>query len=209
MSRRPEQFTVARTTLCSGQSCPPRGRLGLGAVGKNAHPATRWHTQQRTVPIAVVLVAVALGSGCESGPAGAPPETPPPSQQEIIALQPHEMAEQVTRRPTFKWKLPPKVAGATLVSFALAEAGDGDRPVLDESDRKRVGFASGLHAESPDGINPWNPPPGCVLTGKVRDMTQLKADTWYCWSVRALSDTGAARAAFHFRTRSEPAAPAP
>jgi hypothetical protein len=43
----------------------------------------------------------------------------------------------------------------------------------------------------------------------VGDMTQLKADTWYCWSVRALSGTGTARRAFHFRTRSESAAPAP
>ncbi|KPJ72452.1 MAG: hypothetical protein AMS14_07725 [Planctomycetes bacterium DG_20] len=160
-------------------------------------------------PLAVVLAAVALAIGCESGPSVAPPDTPPPGQQHIVALQPRDMAEQVTRRPAFTWKLPPKVADPTLVSFALAEAGDGDRPVQDETAHKRVAFASGLHVQSPEGLNPWEPPSGCVLTGEVTDTDQLKPNTWYHWSVRAVSDTDATRANFHFRTRSHSAVPEP
>jgi len=160
---------------------------------------------------AAIAVAVALAIGCESGPPEAPPETPAPPlpPKEIVALWPRDMAEQVTRRPVFKWKLPPQVAGPSLVSLTLAEAGEGDRPVRDESGQKRVAFASGLHAESPEEINPWNPPPGCVLTGELRDEAQLRPNTWYRWSVRAVSDTGAVHRVFYFRTRSESAAPEP
>jgi len=161
-------------------------------------------------PATAVLAAVALAIGCDSGPSAAPPETPPPATQaDIIALQPRDMAEQVTRRPVFKWKLPPHVADPRLVSFTLAEAGDGDRPVQDEGREKRVAFASGLHTESPEGLHPWDPPAGAVLTGEVTDTDQLKANTWYRWSVRAFSNTGTARTAFHFRTRSESAVPGP
>jgi len=129
-------------------------------------------------PAAAVLAAVALAIGCESGPPDVPPETPP-TQAEIVARQPRDMAEQVTRRPVFKWKLPPHVADPRLVSFTLAEAGDGDQPVQDEGREKRVAFASGLHAESPEGLHPWDPPAGSVLTGAVTDTDQLKANTWY------------------------------
>jgi len=160
-------------------------------------------------PATAVLAAVALAIGCDSGPSAAPPETPPATQTEIIALQPRDMAEEVTRRPAFTWKLPPQVADPRLASFALAEAGDGDSPVQDEGREKRVAFASGLHAESPEALNPWDPPAGSVLTGAVTDTGQLKANTWYRWSVRAFSNTGTARAAFHFRTRSESAVPGP
>jgi len=160
-------------------------------------------------PAAIALAAVALVMGCDSGPPEAPPETPPPTQENIVALQPRDMAEQVTRRPTFSWKLPPKVASPALVSFTLAEAGDGDQPIRDQGGLKRVAFASGLHTKSPNGFDPWEPPPGCVVTGEVTDMKQLKANTWYRWSVRAMSDTGAAHANFYFRTRAEPATPVP
>lgn len=154
-------------------------------------------------PIAVVLAAAILVMGCDSGP----PDTPPPLQKDIVALQPRDMAEQVTRRPTFSWKLPPKVASPALVSFTLAEAGDGDRPIQDESGWKRVAFASGLHTKSPNGIDPWKPPTGCVLTGEVTDMKQLKPNTWYRWSVRAASPSDATHADFYFRTRETSAVP--
>ena len=166
-------------------------------------------------PAAVVLAAAILVMGCDSGPPEAPPypgrmaETPPPTQENIVALQPRDMAEQVTRRPTFSWKLPPKVASPALVSFTLAEAGDGDQPIRDQGGLKRVAFASGLHTKSPNGFDPWEPPPGCVVTGEVTDMKQLKANTWYRWSVRAASPSGATHAEFYFRTRSDPATPAP
>ncbi len=159
-------------------------------------------------PAAVVLAAAILVMGCDSGPPEAPPETPPPpTQRNIVALQPRDMAEQVTRRPTFSWKLPPKVASPALVSFTLAEA--GDRPIRDQGGLKRVAFASGLHTKSPNGLDPWKPPPGCVLTGDLTDMNQLKPNTWYRWSVRAASPSDATHADFYFRTRSDPATPAP
>ena len=160
-------------------------------------------------PAAVVLAAAILVMGCDSGPPEALPETPPPTQENIVALQPRDMAEQVTRRSTFSWKLPPKVASPALVSFTLAEAGDGDQPIRDQGGPKRVAFASGLHTKSPNGFDPWEPPPGCVLTGEVTDMKQLKANTWYRWSVRAASPSDATHADFYFRTRSDPATPAP
>lgn len=160
-------------------------------------------------PAAVVLAAAILVMGCDSGPPEAPPETPPPTQENIVALQPRDMAEQVTRRPTFSWKLPPKVASPALVSFTLAEAGDGDQPIRDQGGLKRVAFASGLHTKSPNGFDPWEPPPGCVVTGEVTDMKQLKANTWYRWSVRAASPSDATHADFYFRTRADPATPAP
>jgi hypothetical protein len=160
-------------------------------------------------PAAVVLAAAILVIGCDSGPPEALPETPPPTQENIVALQPRDMAEQVTHRPTFSWKLPPKVASPALVSFTLAEAGNGDQPIRDQGGPKRVAFASGLHTKSPNGFDPWEPPPGCVLTGEVTDMKQLKANTWYRWSVRAASPSDATHADFYFRTRAESATPAP
>ena len=160
-------------------------------------------------PAAVVLAAAALVMGCDSGPPEALPETPPPTQENIIALQPRDAAEQVTRRPTFSWKLPPKVASPAIVSITLAEAGDGDQPIRDQGGLKRVAFASGLHTKSPNGFDPWEPPPGCVMTGEVTDMKQLKANTWYRWSVRAASPSDAIHADFYFRTRAESATPGP
>jgi len=158
--------------------------------------------------LAAISLALVLAAGCQSGP----PEEPPkqekaPEPADIQAVDPRDMAEQVSRRPAFQWKLPKRVAEPRLLSFTLSEAGDGDQPVKDEADLKRVAFASGLQTAGLAGFDPWKPPEGCVLTGPLKEMEQLKGATWYRWSVRALGQSEVALSTFHFRTRTEGAAP--
>jgi hypothetical protein len=155
-----------------------------------------------------ISLALVLAAGCQSGP----PEEPPkpekaPEPADIQAVDPRDMAEQVSRRPAFQWTLPKRVAAPRLLSFTLSEAGDGNQPLKDEADLKRVAFASGLQTAGTAGLDPWKPPEGCVLTGPLREMEQLKGATWYRWSVRALGPNEVALSTFHFRTRAEDAAP--
>lgn len=159
--------------------------------------------------LATIVLAAAVAAGCRSEPSDepAPASTPPVPEARIVAVSPTDGAQQVSRRPTFQWRLPPTVEGPRLVSFTLAEAGTGPAPVEDETRQKRLAFASGLHSSSPTGIDPWKPPAGCVLTGDLRDLDQLSPQTWHRWSVRAVSDTDSAQADFYFRTRADAAAP--
>lgn len=162
-----------------------------------------------------LVLAIALAAGCASEPPAPTPPTPekPPAEPTAIqALEPRDMAEQVTRRPAFQWKLPKRAAEPRLLSFTLAQAGTAAAPEKDEERQVRVAFASGLQTAGLDGIDPWKPPEGCVLTGLLTSMGQLDPGTWYRWSVRALGELEAAHATFYFRTRADdavPPAPAP
>jgi hypothetical protein len=155
-----------------------------------------------------ISLALVLAAGCQSGPPEGPP-TPEkaPEPADIQTVDPRDMAEQVTRRPVFQWKLPKRLAEPSLLSFTLSEAGDGNQPVKDEADLKRVAFASGLQTAGAAGLDPWKPPEGCVLTGPLTEMEQLKGATWYRWSVRALGQREVALSTFYFRTRTEDATP--
>lgn len=156
-----------------------------------------------------LVLAVALAAGCASeAPAPPPqPEEPAAEPTAIQAVEPRDMAEQVTRRPAFQWKLPKKAAEPRLLSFTLAQAGTATAPEKDEERQTRVAFASGLPTAGQGGIDPWKPPVGCVLTGLVTSMEQLDAGTWYRWSVRALGEQEATHATFYFRTRADDAVP--
>ena len=159
--------------------------------------------------LAAIVLAAAVASGCRSQPPDEPPDAgmPPVPESRIVAVSPADRALEASRRPTFEWRLPPTVEAPRLVSFTLAEAGNGPAPVEDEARQKRLAFASGLHSSSPTGIDPWDPPAGCVLTGDLTDLDQLSPQTWHRWSVRAVSDTDSAQADFYFRTRAHPATP--
>jgi len=161
---------------------------------------------------AILLLAAAgaagavLAAGCGNEPEG--PETAAPLEPATIrAVGPAPMAREVSRRPVFRWKLPPHLAQPTLVTFVLAEAGAGDEPATDEAAHRRIATATGLADAGPESINLWDPPAGCVLTGEVEDMPQLAPDTWYRWTVRAVAPGEAGHADFYFRTRAEPAVP--
>ena len=154
-----------------------------------------------------LVLAVALAAGCGAEAPPPPPEKPAAEPTAIQALEPHDMAEQVTRRPAFQWELPKRAAEPRLLSFTLAQAGTAAAPEKDEERQTRMAFASGLQTAGLGGIDPWKPPEGCVLTGLLTSMEQLDADTWYRWSVRALGEQEVAHAAFYFRTRADDAVP--
>ncbi|MBE3069236.1 MAG: hypothetical protein IMZ66_03265 [Planctomycetes bacterium] len=154
-----------------------------------------------------LVLAIALAAGCASEAPPPAPEKPPAEPTAIQALEPRDMAEQVTRRSAFRWKLPRKAAEPRLLSFTLAQAGTAAAPEKDEERQTRVAFASGLQTAGQGGIDPWQPPEGCVLTGVLTSMEQLDAGTWYRWSVRALGEQQATHATFYFRTRADDAVP--
>jgi hypothetical protein len=161
---------------------------------------------RRTLIVTGVLV---LAAGCATEePAPAPePEPGNAPTTRITAVQPESMMQRVSRRPVFEWKLPKRLKPPTLVSFVLAEAGTGEEPVADEARERRIATVTGLDESSPEAMNPWDPPAGCVLTGEVRDMSQLAPDTWYRWRVRAVAAGTGDHADFYFRTRETSAVP--
>jgi len=171
-------------------------------------------TRSRMILVSAVAGAVlAAGCGDETGAPPSPETVAPPPPQHIRAVEPAAMVRQVSRRPQFRWKLPPGMVQPTTVTFLLAEAGTGDQPDADLPDidapgTPRIATATGLADTSPEAFDPWDPPPGAVVTGEIRDLTQLAPDTWYRWRVRAVALGAAGHADFYFRTRSEPAVPA-
>ena len=157
----------------------------------------------------VVGVVLVMAAGCTTE-APAPPngdgaeETGP---AHIRAVQPENMVQQVNRRPAFRWKLPKRLEEATHVTFLLAEAGTGEAAVTDEAQQRRIATATGLDAAGAEAFDPWDPPGGCVLTGEVRDISQLAPETWYRWTVRAVGAGAGEHADFYFRTRDTSAVP--
>ena len=160
-----------------------------------------------------LLVAVAgLAAGCQSEPSPEPaaePRSSDPLPGHIIALQPHDMMQDVALRPVFRWRLPSSLGSPMLLSFKLLEVGRVEDPRNPGSEPRSIAFASGLHDTSPTEIGPFNPPEGSIVTGEVRDMKQLKPDTWYRWTVRAIGESETAEGTFHFRTQSGGAAATP
>lgn len=146
--------------------------------------------------------ALVLAAGCKSQPAPPPegPPTPPPDTH-ITTIEPRNMAEELTLTPAFKWKLPSTVGSPQLVSFSLFELGQAAEPPKPTDEGKQIAFASGLHDVSPTALDPFHPPPGCVLTGGLTDMKQLKGNTWYRWHIRAMGSGPVVQADFYFRTR--------
>jgi hypothetical protein len=155
------------------------------------------------------LAAAAAGCRSEDEAAPGPESAGPPEPTTIQAVRPANMAREVSRRPTFQWKLPRQLADPALVSFVMNEAGTGDEPVTDKSAQRRVLTATGLDAAGPEGIDPWDPPPGSIVTGEVTESPQLAPETWYRWRVRVLRQGRAGRADFYFRTRAAPAVEVP
>jgi len=161
---------------------------------------------RRSIALAVMLVAAA---GCAEEEPATPPsggDAEEAATAHIRAVRPGNMSRRVGRRPRFRWKLPKRLQVATHVTFLLAEAGTGAEPVTEQSRQRRIATATGLSASSPEALNLWDPPAGCVLTGEVRDVSQLAPGTWYRWRVRALAPGTAEHADFYFRTREESAA---
>jgi len=151
---------------------------------------------------------VALASGCSSNSSSEPApadKAAAEAQRHILALAPRNMAQDVSRRPAFQWRLPPIVSKPDLVTFTLYEVGKMEAPERDKQVGTRMALATGLDATSPTGLNLWEPPTGCVLTGDIRDTVQLKPETWYRWNVRAIAGETGTDADFYFRTRAEEA----
>jgi len=159
---------------------------------------------KRSVLLAVVLV---LAAGCATEEPPSSPQADEPAPGAIHAVTPGNMIQRVSRRPQFRWNLPKRLAEATHVTFLLAEAGTGEEPATDEAKQRRIATATGLDASSPEALDLWDPPGGCVLTGEVADMSQLAPETWYRWRVRAVTPGTAAHADFYFRTRETSAVP--
>jgi hypothetical protein len=152
--------------------------------------------------LTVLAGAAALAAGCKSEhPTEQQPQTPRAAV--IQAVEPREGAQDVSLTPTFKWRLPSTLGVPRLVSFTLTEFGQTADPPGPGDAGKEAAFASGLHDVSPASLDPFNPPPGVVLTGDLRDSGQLKPNTWYRWAVRAIGADFSARADFLFKTRSQ------
>jgi hypothetical protein len=154
---------------------------------------------------AVILTGVlALAGGCKSEPAQPGKDTSPaPPDGRLTAIEPRSMAEQVALTPTFKWRLPSAVSVPRLVSFTLFEFGQTAEPPKAADEGKKIAFASGLHDVSPTALDPFHPPAGCVVGGDLRDMKQLKGNTWYLWRVRVLGEGEGFHSDFYFRTRTD------
>jgi len=161
---------------------------------------------------ALALAAAVLAAGCESESptekAGDAKGQDTAAAKQITAVEPRPRAESVTRQPRFRWRLPALFGIPTLVTFKLYEVGRVADPTQPGPEPREIGIASGLHDVSPTEFDPFHPPAGAVMTGALCDMPQLKPDTWYRWTIRAIGDVETAEATFHFRTRSESATPA-
>ena len=152
------------------------------------------------------VAGIAFGCGREPPPVTTAIEAE--AARHLQAVEPRDMAQEVSRRPTFKWRLPASIGDPFVVSFKLFKVGDVDDPRRPGAPERQIAFASGLHTASPTQLDPFDPPSGCTLTGDLTDMTQLAPNTWYRWTVRAVgSDTGGVEGNFHFRTRTEEATP--
>lgn len=89
------------------------------------------------------------------------------------------------------------------LSLALVECGPGDAPpdTNDGAAGRQIAFCSGLHDTSPSELDPFNPPPGSILTGDITSMKALEPETWYQWTVRSIADGDSDQGVFLFKTR--------
>jgi hypothetical protein len=166
----------------------------------------------------VLAAGVALAPGCASQPSS---ETSGPSAAEreraahIQAIQPINMAQDVSRRPAFLWRLPSGFQSPQFVTFKLFEVGptlklpDGAHPEETPDagpGENEVAVVTGLAEVSSTQLDLFAPPFGAIKTGEIWDknMVQLKPNTWYHWKIRAVSTT-AVLDSFYFMTRAEDA----
>ena len=174
---------------------------------------SRWHKPRRragavwaaALRAGACWVAAVWAAGC-GGTDEAPPPTAPEAEAEpapavITAVAPPDGSREVGPRPLFRWRLPKHLAEPTTVTFNLFEAGSGPEPVRDPSRQRRLATATGLAAGGAEGLDPWKPPGGAVLTGPLADMAGLPPGTWFRWSVRVVTPTRGGHADFYFRTR--------
>jgi len=158
--------------------------------------------------LTAVVAGACLAAGCgeEPEPQALPRsgDDEPPEPPRIIALRPLDRAQEASLRPMFRWQLPSEVAVPTSVSFTLTEMSGGPDSSEAEAEEKPIARASGLHNASPRELDPWNPPPGVIVTGAMRQTEGLKPETWYRWTVRAISAHDQATGQFVFRTRRLP-----
>ena len=159
--------------------------------------------------LALVIVAVVAAGGCKSDSGGAAPPAlvDPLADRKVQAIEPRDMAQEVVRKPVFKWKLPATLRSPNIVTFKLLEIGLAEDPRKATEQARQIALVTGLALVSPTELDPFKPPSPAVLTGEIRDMQQLAPNTWYYWKVRAVSDLEAADTNFFFRTRADDAAP--
>jgi hypothetical protein len=117
------------------------------------------------------------------------------------------MFQEASRKPVFRWKLPPQLRSPNIVTFKLFEVGVAEDPRKAADQEKPVALVTGLAGTNSTEVDPFKPVSPAVLTGDIQDMKQLAPNVWYHWRVRAVSDLGVATADFYFRTRVDNAAP--
>lgn len=155
----------------------------------------------------VVTAVMAVGAGCEEeAPRPAPPSQPTSPRNEVVAVRPPDGARGIAVRPRFKWELPASLKAATYVGFELRRVSGPDQTGRNQG--TEVAFASGLHDTTPTELDPFRPPDGVIVTGRLRDAGSLEPGTWYRWNVTAMAPGATGRGMFFFRT-TEPSEPAP
>jgi len=158
---------------------------------------------------ALAIAALALASGCRSNSdnAAATQTAKAETENRIQAVEPQDMFQEASRKPVFRWKLPPQLRSPNIVTFRLFEVGVAEDPRKAADQEKPIALVTGLAGTSPAEVDLFKPVSPAVLTGDIQDVKQLSPNAWYHWRVRALSDLGAAEANFYFRTRADDAAP--
>jgi len=152
---------------------------------------TRWF-------LVAALAALSLVVGCKQ-PTEQPAVKPPAREEpQIAAIRPADGTQGVSLAPDFRWRVPGELQPLAFESFHLAEVGGPTETGEDQG--TEIAYASGLHDTSPTELNPFQPPPEVILTGALRDMKQLKPETWYRWTVVALGPSSKAKGVFFFRT---------
>jgi hypothetical protein len=159
--------------------------------------------------IAPLVLSAALAAGCKSEPPPVP-TGPTPAEVEaarhIQAVEPRDMAQEVSRRPILHWKIPAGLGNVQMMSFALYDLGKVEDPRKDGGEGNQIAFISGLMGGGMVTLDPFAPPGGSVTTGDIRQMRQLAPQVWYRWKVRAISGAQVEQAEFYFKTRIEEAA---
>jgi hypothetical protein len=159
--------------------------------------------------LAIAVAALAAASGCspDSDKPATPSAADAAAERKILAVEPPDMTQEASRRPAFRWRLPPSLRSPSTVTFKLFEVGRAEDPRKAAAQEKQVALGTSLAEANSTGFDPFKPQPPAVLTGDILDMKQLAPDTWYHWRIRIISDLAAADADFYFRTRTDDAVP--
>jgi len=168
------------------------------------------HLRLRIRTAWLMLATVGLMAGCRSAPPEPTPDAVAAAEaaRHIRAVSPPDMAQNISRRPVFKWFLASTMTHPEQVTFKLFEIGQVDDPQKAEAQEQEVLLVTGLGSVSPTDLDLFNRPSGSIATGDLRDrkMTRLMPNTWYHWMIRAIDGTESTQASFYFRTGKEEAA---